>query len=170
MIKQPNDVNGTLGIKWDKSFGAKNTDKFQKAQKFVDSECIRLMEPYIPFRNGSLEQSAKTSTVIGSGEIRQNQPYAHYMYYGKVYGPNFPIVEENGSTEGKVVFGKYEGNGVIVGWCSPKGKKKHPTGRELKYDTTKHPQAGSFWFKRMVADHKDEILKGAAKIAGGKPE
>ncbi len=152
MIIQPKDVSGTLGLKWDKSFGEKTAEKFQKAQKFVDRECIHLMAPYTPMRYGILYKSAMLDTVIGSGEIHQNQPYAHYMYYGKVYGPNIPIYE----------------NGKLIGFFSHKGKKKHPTGQKLKYDTFRHPQAGPFWFKRMAADHKDEILQGAAKIAGGK--
>jgi hypothetical protein len=27
---------------------------------------------------------------------------------------------------------------------------------------------GAYWFERMKANHKEEILKGAAKIAGGR--
>ncbi len=172
-IIQPNDMNvrmssGSLDLTWDKSFGHRTTETFTKTQKYIDSECIKLMVPYMPFKNGLLAESATIGTVIGSGEIQQNLPYAHYMYYGVVYGPNFPIVEENGNR--RVVFGKYEGSGVIVGWCSPKGKKKHPTGRELQYNNTIHPQAGKMWFERMKEDHKDDILRGAAKISGGKAE
>lgn len=156
-IIQPQDMkvnmpNGSLEIKWDKSFGKITEQKLDKAQRFIDSECIRLMAPYTPRRNGVLEQSAKLGTVIGSGEIKQIAPYARYLYYGKVYGPNIPIFE----------------NGELIGFFSPKGKAKHPTGAKLKYDKTKHPKAGSFWFKRMKADHKDDILKGAAEIVGGK--
>jgi hypothetical protein len=157
-IIQPDDMkinmpNGSLNIKWDKNFGNKTTETFQKVQKFIDSECIRLMTPYMPFKNGLLAESAKLGTVIGSGEIHQNIPYAHYMYYGKVYGPNIPVFE----------------NGIVIGYFSPKGKAKHPTGADIKYKT-KHPQAGKMWFERMKADHKDEILRGAAKLSGGKAE
>ncbi len=49
----------------------------------LDSECIRLMQPYMPFRTGTLSKSAALGTVLGSGEIRQNIQYAHYLYYGK---------------------------------------------------------------------------------------
>lgn len=127
-------------------------------QRFIDSEVIRLMGPYTPFRTGSLERSAIISTVIGSGKVRQNTPYARYLYYGEVYGPNLPI------RNGKISFN--EADGPIERWVSP--KKKSPTGRGLKYDTSAHPLAGKRWFERMVADHKDEILNGARKIAGGK--
>lgn len=52
------------------------------------------MKPYTPFKMGVLENSATIHTVIGSGEIKQITPYARYLYYGKVYGPNYPIVRE----------------------------------------------------------------------------
>lgn len=157
LIKQPKNMrvgthDGYLELKWGSGFGAASGRRLQKAQDYIDNTCIRLMKPYMPFRNGFLEKSSTLGTVIGSGEIRQVAPGARYLYYGEVYGPSFPITGENGD---------------IIGWRSPKGKKKHPTGRALKYDTSRHPQAGPFWFKRMVADHKDDILQGAAKIAGG---
>ncbi len=156
-ITQPKDMklnmpNGSFEIKWDKRFGKLTSQKLNKAQMFIDSECIRLMAPYTPRRNGVLEQSAKLGTVIGSGEIRQITPYARYMYYGKVYGPNIPIFE----------------NGQLIGFFSPKGKAKRPTGAQLRYNKSKHPKAGPFWFERMKADHKDDILKGTAEIIGGK--
>lgn len=152
IINQPKDLNvkvpnGSFCLKWNASFGAAATSKIQRVQKYIDSECIRLMVPYTPMRNGVLFKSATFGTVIGSGEIRQITPYARYLYYGKVYGPNIPIVEQ----------------GQLVGFFSPKGKKKHPTGAGLKYSTSKHAQAGPYWFKRMVADKKDVILKGAQK-------
>lgn len=80
------------------------------------------MKPYTPFKMGVLENSATIHTVIGSGEIKQITPYARYLYYGKVYGPNYPIVREKDGTE-HIVFGHYSGDGIIIGWRSPKGKK-----------------------------------------------
>lgn len=118
-----------------------------KVQQFIDSECIRLMKPYTPFRNGVLEGSATRNTVIGSGKIIQKTPYARYLYYGVVYGPNIPILE----------------NGEIVGFFSP--PKKHSTGRPLHYNQSRNHQAGKMWFERMKADRKNEILRGAINIA-----
>lgn len=86
-------------------------------QVFVDSEVLRLCDPYIPFRTGMLRDSGILSTTIGSGEVIYNTPYARRQYY-----------ENKGS-----------------------GKR------------------GKLWFERMKADHRDDILNGAAKIAGGKP-
>lgn len=122
-----------------------------KIQQYIDSKCIGLMEPYTPFKSGYLSGPAVIAhTVIGSGHIRQEGPYARYLYYGEVFGPNIPIMK----------------NGVIEGFYSP--PHKNPTGRKLEYNKVGHPNAGSHWFDRMKADHKDEILAGARKIAGGK--
>ncbi len=152
-IKQPKNLvyNGVFEFKWSADFGSAMSSRFNKAQEFIDSECMRLMVPYTPRRNGLLEESVKLGTVIGSGTLRYLSPYARYLYYGEVYGPNIPI---------------FEGE-QLVGFFSPPGQKKHPTGREMQYDTSRHPQAGKLWFERMKADHKDDILDGAAKIAGG---
>ena len=114
-------------------------------QKFIDSECIRLMAPYTPSRNGILEKSATFGTKIGSGEINQIAPYARFQYYGKVM-----VSSVTGSP-----------------WAS-KGEKKILTDRDLQYDTSRHPLAGKMWFERMKTDKKDEILEGARKVAGAK--
>lgn len=115
-------------------------------QKYVDDACIRAMKPYTPARNMVLEKSARTGTVIGSGEIVQNTPYAHYQYMGVVYGPNFP---------------QYDKNGEII-WKSP--RKKYRTSRELVYSTARHAKAGKRWFHRMKADHGKKILAAAQKL------
>jgi len=152
-ITQPQNLNynGVFEFQWSPTFSADMTAKLNEAQAFIDSECMRLMVPYTPRRNGMLEESVKLGTVIGSGELRYLSPYARYLYYGEIYGPNIPI---------------YEG-GQLVGFFSPKGQKKHPTGRQMTYDTSRHPQAGKLWFERMKADHASEICAGAAKIMGG---
>lgn len=164
-INQPSDVDGTLSLKWSKGFSNDMNSRFELAQREIDKDCIKLMKPYTPFKMGVLENSATIHTVIGSGQITQVTPYARYLYYGKVYGPNFPIVREKDGTE-HIVFGHYDGDGIIIGWRSPKGKKKHPTGRRLHYSKDKHPLAGKMWFERMKADRKGEILQAAAKILG----
>nr|DAE24658.1 MAG TPA: Minor capsid protein [Siphoviridae sp. ctvFN21] len=166
IVNQPTDVSGTLSLKWSKNFASNLNNNLLLAQKEVDKDCIKLMKPYTPFKIGVLENSATIHTVIGSGEIKQITPYARYLYYGKVYGPNFPIVQERDGTK-HIVFGHYDGDGIIIGWRSPKGKKKHPTGRDIQYrKDNKHPLAGKMWFERMKADRKGEILQAAAKILG----
>ena len=139
-----------VNLAWNKVFGKEQTDRFNDTQKFVDSECIRLMVKYTPARNNILYKAATLGTKIGSGHIYYNSPYARYLYYGVVYGPNFPIFEQ----------------GQLVGFYSPPSKS--PTGREMQYDTARHSQAQKLWFEVMKTNHKQQILRGAAAIASRK--
>ncbi len=102
-------------------------------------------DPYVPMQEGTL---AQTVDVTPDG-VTYNQPYARYQYYGEVYGPNIPIIE----------------NGIIVGWFSPPNQKKHPTGRSINYSKEKHPLATSFWDKAMMRDHGDEFEKEVHDVA-----
>lgn len=56
-------------------------NKGGKVQKFIDSEVIRCMDPFTPFRSGTLKKSATLGTVIGSGLIKYVAPYARRNYY-----------------------------------------------------------------------------------------
>ena len=116
-------------------------------QKAVDAAVIRECFPYVPFDEGILAGSANTATEIGSGEVVYDTPYARYLWYGEVYGPNIPIVE----------------NGEIVGYRSP--PEKYPTGRSLQYNTDHNPLAGSHWCERAMADHKKDVLEEAQHAA-----
>ena len=94
-----------------------------RVQKYIDSTVLRKSDPYVPFLSGMLKTSGISGTVIGSGTVVYNSPYARRQYYA------------NG------------GNG--------------------KQGTSRGGLRGRYWFERMKADHLDEILQGAAKIAGG---
>lgn len=68
----------------------RNLELGGKVQQYIDSACLRLMEPYIPFRTGALTRSGQTLTQIGSGIIRyapippgsrRNWSYAARLYY-----------------------------------------------------------------------------------------
>ncbi len=68
-------------LMWDSNFANRINGAFGEAQEFVDSECIRRMNPETPRRTGMLIKSATLGTVIGSGEINQTTPYARRQYY-----------------------------------------------------------------------------------------
>ena len=55
--------------------------KFKKAQKVVDSEVLRRCDPLIPLDTGMLKKSGINSTVIGSGIVSYDTPYARRQYY-----------------------------------------------------------------------------------------
>lgn len=105
---------------------------------------FKMMTPYVPFDTGILSQDVE----ITDKHVRYNQPYAHYMYEGIVYGPNIPIVQ----------------NGVVVGWYSRPGIKKSPTGRYMTYDKTHHPLATRHWDEAMMRVQGDSFTKQVGKI------
>ena len=66
---------------------------FINAQKFVDSEVLRLSEPFTPLLTGTLIKTGTLGTEIGSGEVSWIAPYAKAQYYserkpGSQTGPN----------------------------------------------------------------------------------
>lgn len=127
-----------------------------KVQMFIDNECIRLMDDYTPDLNGVLKKSVRLNTVIGNGMLVQATPYARYQYYGMLMVD--PITLKGSFYDPRT--GRH--------WSRPGVSKiMDPNGRTLNYNTVKSPKAGSHWFERMVADHKDDIGRGAAAIAGG---
>lgn len=128
--------DGTVELRWNPSFQDIWEDRFNEAQKYVDSAVLRYNSRYIPFRTGFLNQSGTLGTVIGSGMVVYNAPYARYMYYGKVMR----------DANGRAMFG-----------MAP----KHVTEEPIQYHGA--PQRGDFWFERMKAAHKDTILRQAAK-------
>lgn len=104
-----------------KSLKRRGLEENGEVQKFIDTEVIRLSEPYTPFDSGYLKNDApKLKTQIGSGLIKYAAPYAKKQYY-----------ENSGRSGGR---------------------------------------RGKLWFQRMKVDHKDDILRGAATIAGGKAD
>ena len=56
-------------------------DEMGQVQKFVDSEVLRLSDPYVPFLTGDLKRSGSLATKIGSGLVEYNMSYARKVYY-----------------------------------------------------------------------------------------
>lgn len=97
---------------------------FSRKQKYIDSECLRLSDPYTPFLTGTMKHSGITGTVLGSGELDYTAPYAKPNYYENA-GHGIEGLNASGGTRGL---------------------------------------RGKYWFERMKADHKDEILRGAQHV------
>jgi hypothetical protein len=71
----------TAHLEWAPDFGKRKAKGFSEAQQFVDSECLRYMDPMTPRRTGYMIKSAQLGTVIGSAEIEYLAPYARKQYY-----------------------------------------------------------------------------------------
>lgn len=73
--------NGEAQLTWNTGFGPKWNGQFNRAQAFVDSEVLRLSEPFIPLRTSTLIKTGILGTHVGSGEVKWIAPYAKAQYY-----------------------------------------------------------------------------------------
>lgn len=83
---------GKAQLTWNTNFAPKWNGNYTRAQRFVDSEILRLSEPYIPMQTGMLIKSGLLGTDVGSGEVKWIAPYARAQYYrpgapGRETGP-----------------------------------------------------------------------------------
>lgn len=117
-----------------------------EAQRLLTEQVLADCTPLVPFRQGALQSSA--SIGVNADEIMWNTPYAHYLYEGKVYGPNIPIYDKI--------------TGELTGFCSPPSKK--PTGKQLEYH---HLGATDHWFEEAKEQHIDDWIKLVKETVGG---
>ena len=115
-----------------------------QTKTMICNDFARLIDPWVPFREGVLSQTIE----VGEDYIHYKTPYAHYMHEGMVYGPNIPYVQKDGSIE----------------WRSPKGKKKHPTGRPITYRTDAHPLATAHWESVAMQTQADKFKRDITNI------
>lgn len=133
---------------------AKNLETGGRVQMAIDNAVISYALPYCPWETGTLARSPYTASPPGGGQVIYQGPYARYLYYGEVMGPNIPVFEDD--------------SGVPTRFFSPPGQTKHLTGRPLVFKQDQNPMAGPFWFERMKADHLNDILEEAKAVANGK--
>lgn len=73
-----------INVKINKDYTeARFHSKFQQAQKFLDNEVLKDSDPFVPMDTGNLRNSGIRGTVLGSGQVIYNAPYARHCYYGK---------------------------------------------------------------------------------------
>lgn len=128
-LKTAKQIYNTLGL-----------DEKGKVQKFIDKRIVESLQPYVSFKSGAQEKSIKTATVLGSGKVKINVPYAQFQAGGKVM--------------------------IGVKSHSPwarSGEKKVLTGKSLKYHGG--GKRGAHPFERMKADKRNVILDEVTEYA-----
>lgn len=70
-----------FNVTWRKDFRARWQSRYDESQMYVDSEVLRLSEPFTPLLTSMLIKSGKLGTVIGSGLVAWIAPYAKKQYY-----------------------------------------------------------------------------------------
>lgn len=69
-------------LEWNPDFGRYQTDRFSRAQMYIDNEVLRFCNSRVPFDTGMLQMSGMLGTAFGSGEVGFLVPYAAAQYYG----------------------------------------------------------------------------------------
>lgn len=131
--------NGSIKIKIS---GRRIQQNLAKAQRYLDGQVLEDSNKYVPFRNGELRRSGIRNTVIGSGTVQWNTPYAHYQYKGK----------------------DMIGTVTKRHWAA-RGEPKEYNGKKLRYHTA--GTSGS-WFEKAKKVHGKDWVKKAKRIAGGR--
>jgi hypothetical protein len=72
---------GKAALVWNTNFQPRWQQHYSRAQMFVDSEVLRLSEPFTPLRTSMLIKSGTLGTEIGSGTVQWIAPYARANYY-----------------------------------------------------------------------------------------
>lgn len=94
--------------------------------RFTAQQWHRLMIPYTPRRTGRLIRNV----AYMPHAIHYKEPYAHYMYEGKVY-----VDPQTGAS----------GFLTDKGWRSRRNIRKIPTARSFSYNKTQSPYATDHW-------------------------
>lgn len=117
-VKVGTSTQLTATLTWNPGFEPKINEQFENVQKFVESEVIRLCEPYTPFLTGMLVKSGTLGTKLGEGVIRWIAPYARYQYYGKLMVGRAPKTLTN-------IDLKYHGGGRRGAFWFERMKENH---------------------------------------------
>ncbi len=122
----------------------------------IHTAFARIINDFVPYDTGNL---AENDLEITKDYVRYAAEYAHYMYYGEIYGPNIPV---------------YDSDGNVEGFFSLPNVKKKPTGRKMTFNTEKHPSATSHWdkvamqtrLKLFEQEVKNILLRRAKSLYG----
>lgn len=110
---------------------------------FAAETTARYMEQYVPMDTGTLAQGYETKPW----KITYTQPYAHYLYEGKLYVD--PVYKKGAFYDKEYGF-----------WSRP-GVEKEPTDIDLNISKEKHPNAQPKW---DVPTQKNNVNDIAAEI------
>lgn len=111
-----------------------------KVQAFLDKRVVDNLQKYVSLKSSTQMKSIKTSTILGSGKVIINVPYARFQ------------------AEGKVMIGVKSHSP----WARA-GERKIVTDKKLKYHSDR--LRGAHPFERMKADKGNSILLETAKYA-----
>lgn len=113
-------------------------------QRFWTANVLRRIQRYMPYRSNELIKETIAQTDISKHVIVTDAPQARMLYHGKV------MVDPQTGAAGFL---------TEDGWKSRTGVKKVVSNRDITYTTTKNPQAGPYWDRRLVAAEMQVMVR-----------
>lgn len=81
-VRKKNNISDyRVSFKFDVKLSSVLNKKIVLTQRYIDNEILRLSEPYVPRLTGTLINSGYKNTVIGSGKVIWDTPYARRRYF-----------------------------------------------------------------------------------------
>ena len=109
--------------------------------------------------------TGKNGKIIARLEWNKNFSAERRFVDSEVLRLSSPYVPfQTGMLDKSGILGTDVGSGEVNYIAPYAAAQYYRTSVSRPYD----PQRGAKWFERMKIDHKDEILRGAKKISGGK--
>ena len=127
---------------------------FGVAQKYLDSQVMTDMVPYMPMVTGTFINQTKaiSASMAGTGYVcAAAPPYGRFLYYGNV------MVAPNGSTWAKAAEKK-----VTVSQFRGKTNAKE----KIQYTNTFHPEVTEQWFEAAKKKYKKDWVRLVKQKAG----
>lgn len=115
---------------------SKLTEASTLAEHIVALQVKKDTAPYVPALTGTLDRTTKVKGRF----IIYDQPYAHYLYQGKLY-----VDPDTGSS------------------YAPYGATKVATNKDLVFSKAMHGQAQSHWFEASKAQNLDKWVRVAGR-------
>ena len=109
-----------------------------------------------------LEKRGEVQKFIDTEVLRYSAPYTPFDTGSLMRSSQTATDAGSGEVVWNTPYARYQYYGKVMVGLPP----KQVTDIDLKYQGG--GRRGAFWFERMKADHREDILRGAAKIAGGK--
>lgn len=110
--------------------------------------------------NHGLGIGGEVQKFVDSEVLRLCKPYVPFRNNGLIESGDAQTVVGSGEVIYKTPYARYQYYGKVMIGSPP----KQVTDIDLQYHGG--GKRGAKWFERMKADHKDDILRGAAKKAG----
>lgn len=83
IVKFHNSKNKNMTLYYNPSFERNFNSNMEKCQKYLDNLVVINLQEYVSYKSGTQSKSIRIATVLGSGQVIINVPYAEYQAYSK---------------------------------------------------------------------------------------